>query len=124
MCIRDSAYPLQMYPAVKIMEGGLFPEPNPRLSDTMKRNFFRLVVIVLTGVAAVAVPLFGLFAALVGTFSNSFIAFIYPPVFYLKLFNTSTSVLNKVLCGIVFVFGLIGMGVGSTITVIKIVKSL
>jgi len=118
------AYPLQMYPAVKIMENGIFGQPNESLSDTLKRNFFRLFVVIMTIIAAVAVPLFGLFASLVGTFSNSFIAFIYPPLFYLKLFKTSVPIYHKILCVIICIIGILGMGIGSSVTIYKIIDQL
>jgi len=118
------AYPLQMFPAVNIMEKGLFNPPNESITDTLKRNFFRSFVVVMTIIAAVVVPLFGLFASLVGTFSNSFIAFIYPPMFYLKLFRNSVPIHHKILCAFVFVMGLLGMGIGSSVTLYNIVEQL
>jgi len=74
--------------------------------------------------AAVAVPLFGLFAALVGTFSNSLIAFIFPTLFYLQLFWGTSSLVRKILCVVILIFGLLGMGIGSAVVLSDIIKEL
>ncbi len=73
------------------------------------------------------VPYFGLFASFVGCFSNSFLAFIFPTVFYFKIFHFGSKgrtmkPLMLLLCGIVCLVGISGMLVGSTITIMQIVQ--
>ena len=59
------AYPLQMFPVVKICEKYLFGEMEITLGDTIKRNSFRVLVVCITVVAAMVIPYFGLFSSLV-----------------------------------------------------------
>lgn len=91
-------YPLQMFPVLKILEGAILPPTLKGNTDTLVRNMFRVVVVAASIAVAVSVPLFGYFAALVGAFSNSFLAFIFPPLFYLKLFGWQTPSWRWALC--------------------------
>jgi hypothetical protein len=116
-----------MFPVVQILERALLPKQfgGPYL-DTALRNLLRALLVVFSVAAAISIPLFGLFASFVGTFSNSFIAFIFPPVAYLKLFYPKgvVPVWKLIACIVVLIIGLIGMGVGSTIIIKDIVTAL
>jgi len=119
------AFPLQMFPVVQIMERSVFATPlsKPWL-DTLIRNILRTVLVCVSAGAAIGIPLFGLFAGFVGTFSNSFIAFIFPPIFYLSLFRGQIPIWKIILCVIICIIGIFGMVVGSVVIVKDIVYDL
>jgi len=124
------AYPLQMFPVVCILEAAIFkPSSFPtnrkqNLFDTLKRNVFRSLLVISTAGLAIVIPCFGLFASLCGAFSNSFISFIFPPLFYLKLFGRTTPMLKKLACGFVFLVGVVGMVVGTAVSGKDIVEKI
>jgi len=113
------AYPLQMYPVTSIVEGMIF-EPKDNNFDTIKRNVLRIVIVVGTAFIAQRVPYFGDFSALVGCFSNSSLAFIFPTLFYMKLFRKEMSPLMFAFNIFVLVFGIAGTVIGSVLVINKI----
>lgn len=122
------AFPLQMFPVIKILEGAIFPRPlRSIVADTLARYAFRTFLTVACLVVALEVKLFGLFSGLVGTFSNSFIAFIFPPLAYLVLSRRaglSVPIWKWILCIIVIIIGFVGMIVGSAVIIKDIVEAL
>jgi proton-coupled amino acid transporter len=118
------AYPLQMFPMVQLTESFLEPlwRGRGKWVDFWARNVYRLLVVALTAVLAIAVPLFGDFVSLVGSFTSSGIAYIFPPLFFLKLFWRETGLLTKLVCLFIITLGTFGMCIGTYMAIVKIVK--
>eukprot|EP01114_Cavostelium_apophysatum_P008085 TRINITY_DN2036_c0_g2_i1.p1 TRINITY_DN2036_c0_g2~~TRINITY_DN2036_c0_g2_i1.p1 ORF type:complete len:449 (-),score=121.61 TRINITY_DN2036_c0_g2_i1:7-1353(-) len=127
------AYPLQMFPVIQILERLIIPKnlgiARPWL-DTLVRNVMRACLAALSLGMAKAIPYFGLFSALVGTFSNSFMAFIFPCIAYLKLFRHDEDKDKRprwwmtAFCIFVILIGIIGMGVGSAMVIKELVHDI
>lgn len=122
------AFPLQMFPVIKILEGAIFPPVmKPLVLDYVARYAFRIVLTVACLVVALEVKLFGLFSSLVGTFSNSFIAFIFPPLAYLILSKREhhyIPIWKWILCITIIMIGIAGMLVGSAVIIKDIIEAL
>ncbi|OQS04577.1 vacuolar amino acid transporter [Thraustotheca clavata] len=100
------SYPLFLFPAVKIIEDMLLL---PRRSSGLKaqKNLVRALIVIMT----VMVAYFGqdrldLFVSIVGAFCCVPLSFIYPPLFYLKLFP-DTSFFSKFLDTSVVLIGIV-----------------
>jgi len=123
------AYPLQMFPVIQILERIIFKIERKSIVDTLLRNLLRTALTIFTIGLALKVPYFGKFSAFVGTFSNSFIAFIFPPIAFLKLFSGPDSpriisLWQKILCVTISIIGFIGLGVGSSVVGKDIVQAI
>jgi hypothetical protein len=78
--------PLQLFPAVRIMETGLFPysgKANPRVKWT--KNLFRSGIVMLCAMVAWAGAAdLDKFVALIGSFACVPLCYVYPPMLHLK----------------------------------------
>ena len=86
-----------------------------------KRSVFRAVVVLMITIFAVLLgPLFADVLSLVGSFSMSLMAFILPCLFALVAMGKHMSRLDYISCVVLGIFGVVGMGVASTVSVIQI----
>jgi proton-coupled amino acid transporter len=79
--------PLQLFPAVRIMEGGLFPRVSGKADVRVKwaKNAFRAgVVCVCAGVAYLGAADLDKFVALIGSFACVPLCYVYPPMLHLR----------------------------------------
>jgi amino acid permease len=111
-----------MFPVTVVMEEWFAP-PHCRLQE-LRRYAVRLVLVTITILMAAFIPEFGLFISFIGSFSNSFAGFILPQIFFLKLcWHTSTRG-EKVANCFIIVFGLLGGGISSVISMQNIIETL
>lgn len=141
-------YPIQMVPVFQIIEDSLlepsrmneqafccgrratFLEAQPRMCRTIKPStkhvlksmLLRAIVVVLSVGAAISIPYFDLFLSLIGGLGSACLMFVLPPAAYLKAFWKETSVVLRVACIVLFVFGIATMGVTTVFTILGIVQ--
>ena len=80
------SYPMQIMPVFEIVEASKFYShlPTLRTFTPTKRLFLRTLLVLLSAVAAMLVPKFGLFINLIGAFACTALAFILPVQMYNK----------------------------------------
>ncbi|KAL7276375.1 hypothetical protein RUND412_000642 [Rhizina undulata] len=111
--------PLQLFPAIRIMETGLFPRSGKN-NPTVKwqKNIFRFLTVFVTALIAWggAADL-DKFVALIGSFACIPLVYIYPPMLHLKAHNNSTFMkcADVGLC----IFGFCVMAYTTTLTIQK-----
>jgi proton-coupled amino acid transporter len=79
--------PLQLFPAVRIMETGLFPHKSGKADPRVKwtKNLFRTaVVLVCACVAYLGAADLDKFVALIGSFACVPLCYVYPPMLHLR----------------------------------------
>jgi len=116
------SYPLQISPVVNLIENAI-TNPEDRFYE-LKRTLIRICLVLVTVGLAVVVPLFDLVTNLVGAFSNTFAGFILPVAFHIKLFYHKMHWTQFVFDILVLLFGTIGGGTATVLTVIKIVDTI
>eukprot|EP00903_Cladosiphon_okamuranus_P012701 g11875.t1 len=104
------SYPLQLFPAVKCLEGHLFGAVRQRsLLRKWLKNSLRAALVLLTAAVAMFVgPSFDNFAGLVGGFCAVPLALVYPSAFRLKLMGDSMSGFERVWTWLVLSCGCFG----------------
>ncbi|CAM9976758.1 unnamed protein product [Pylaiella littoralis] len=104
------SYPLQLFPAVKCLEGHLFGAVRQRsLLRKWLKNSLRAALVLFTAAVAMFVgPRFDNFAGLVGGFCAVPLALVYPSAFQLKMMGDSMSTLDRVWAWTVVVCGAFG----------------
>lgn len=121
-------YPVQMFPVISMLEqyvfGKVSVEKRMSWSFEWQRNGLRTVLVVITGLVAIAIPFFNLFINLVGAVGCSLMAFILPCLFHMKLFfgrcGLPILLLNLALLG----FGLIASEISAAITIASIYSAI
>jgi hypothetical protein len=137
--------PIFLFPVFETFESNLFPaqpadddsvqdgvdmddvveeseSDKPTGVNEVKRSLFRAaVVLMITCFAVMLGPLFADVLSLVGSFSMSFMAFILPCTFAITGMGKTLSKLDYVSCVALGVFGMGGMCVASTVSVIQII---
>ncbi|KAI1501108.1 transmembrane amino acid transporter protein-domain-containing protein [Biscogniauxia marginata] len=111
--------PLQIFPAIRIMENGLFTRSgkyNPYIK--WQKNVFRFFVVLLCGLIAWGgADNLDKFVALVGNFACIPLVYIYPPMLHYK--GVARSRARKVSDIALCVFGVIAMAYTTSLTVIS-----
>lgn len=80
------SYPLCAVPAAEILEGKMFPGRSELMPPTLPQRFLsRGGVVLLSTTVATWIPSFVLVVSLIGCFSVGLVAFIFPPLFHLRL---------------------------------------
>jgi len=103
------SYPVMMFPATQILEKSkLFEQVWSGGSVVVKTNVFRVLLVAVTCLVAMAVPHFALFANLIGALACSCLAFVLPAVFYLKLYKGEISGFHRCVCYCSVLFGVVG----------------
>jgi proton-coupled amino acid transporter len=106
------SYPVQLFAGVDIIEHYEFYRNMPSLPwwPDFKYYFFRTSIVLLTGFIAVSIPQFGIFLDFLGAFAGTFLCFIFPVVFYNKVFADKISGGQKVInYTVIVVGGILGM---------------
>lgn len=109
--------PLQLFPAIRIMEQGLFAQSGKH-SPTIKwqKNLFRfLTVFVTAGISWGGADDLDKFVALIGSFACIPLVYMYPPMLHMKACATKSwqKIADVALC----IFGLVVMVYTTTLTV-------
>ena len=98
-------YPIQMWPAIQILEGSRmyrslkslinnlkqFDEESEHWNELLPSMIFRTLLVIVTLICATSIPNFGTFVAIIGSISCSLIAYILPSIFSLKLHPNATA---------------------------------
>jgi len=105
-------YPLQMWPVVEIFEGAIVFQPHSPF-----KYLLRASIVMVTVIVAKYVPFFGLIISFIGSFSNSIVSFIFPPLCYLKLSWMSMNRVTRFFNVLILCFGLVATAVATTLAV-------
>jgi proton-coupled amino acid transporter len=116
-------YPMQLFPVTEIFDFVFLKKASENLFD-VKGNIIRVVCCLFTATIAFFVPFFGLISGLIGALGSSFLAFILPVVFHLKLFHRTLSwwVIAKDV--VILLFGSAALIVGTIFAVRDIIDAL
>ncbi|OCL03573.1 hypothetical protein AOQ84DRAFT_356846 [Glonium stellatum] len=112
--------PVQLFPAIRIVETSFFGEKSGKSSTTTKwkKNMFRAALTIACGLIAIAgASDLDKFVALIGSFACVPLVYIYPPLLHLK--GVARSKLVQGCDILLIVVGLVAMGYSTTITVLK-----
>jgi proton-coupled amino acid transporter len=110
--------PLQLFPAIRIVENGLFGKKSGKRNPTVKwlKNSFRLfAVLVCAGIAIAGSNDLDKFVSLVGSLCCLPLCFIFPPLFHLKAIASTFR--QKATDVILVVFGVCSMAYAAGITI-------
>lgn len=120
-------YALQFFVPVKI----LLPWVNSKFSsfgiEDMRDYLFRLFLIMITFLAAIAIPFLGLFIDLLGSVASSSLALIFPAIIFEFSLNTNTSVtvcrkiIYRICVVVLIVVGITGGVLGTVMSAKEIV---
>lgn len=117
------SYPLQFYVPFNIAWPIMQKYFQSDKSSEVAEYVTRTVLVFITFVFAIAIPNLGAVISLVGAFSSSALALIFPPFIEIITFWTEKEALSKwVLCKDIFImiFGFIGFAVGSYCSLLNI----
>lgn len=109
--------PLQLFPAIRIMENGLFTRSG-KFNNKVKweKNIFRFLTVIATAfIAWGGADDLDKFVALIGSFACVPLCFLYPPLLHLRA--CASSLRDKLLDGLVMLFGTVAMLYTTYITV-------
>lgn len=113
--------PLQLFPAIRIMENGLFTTRSGKNNTIVKweKNVFRVAVVFMCAWVSIVGSKDKLdkFVALVGTLFCAPLCFLFPPLFHLKA--AAKSYLRKCADVAVIVFGLLCMLYGTAMVLVQ-----
>ncbi|CCX10174.1 transmembrane amino acid transporter protein-domain-containing protein [Pyronema domesticum] len=113
--------PLQLFPAIRIMESGLFPRSgkfNWRVKWT--KNFFRYFVVVGTALIAWGgADDLDKFVAIIGSFACIPLVYIYPPLLYMKAMGSEIGRKERGMLWLLCAFGLAVMAYTTALTAWK-----
>ncbi len=87
------SYPIQLFAGIDIVEhfGCYASLPTLPWWPDFKYYFIRTSIVLFTGFIAVTVPQFGVFLDFLGSFAGTFLCFIFPVMFYNKVFGATMS---------------------------------
>eukprot|EP00164_Ancoracysta_twista_P002453 GFYU01003251.1.p1 GENE.GFYU01003251.1~~GFYU01003251.1.p1 ORF type:complete len:117 (-),score=25.36 GFYU01003251.1:144-494(-) len=108
-----------MFPLNVILEERLIANREDPYRET-KRITMRVFIVGLTALIAVELPAFELVTSFVGSFSNGLVAYILPPIFYLKFFGDEISRKESMWVKFVFCVGLLGSSYSSIVVLLEI----
>jgi amino acid permease len=113
-------YPMQMYPVWRIIESS-------QLYTTHCTTLYhfvvgRLLMLGVTMFVAVYIPHFGLFANFNGSFAATALVFVFPTLFYLKLFQNELTPLQRATSYGLIVFGIVGGCTSMYATILAAIK--
>ncbi|XP_054756016.1 proton-coupled amino acid transporter 1-like isoform X2 [Lytechinus pictus] len=96
---------------------------------TIAEYAFRTIIVIITMILAIAIPQLSLFISLVGAMASSTLALIFPPLieeltFGFHGYRTPTSILRLIKNAFICLFGLIGFGAGTFVSIQGIVEKL
>lgn len=103
--------PLQLFPAIRILENGIFAYKSGKgnLSIKWTKNGFRIVLVVLTSLLAwIGASNLDRFVAIIGSFACIPLIYLYPPLLHLKTLRQEDS-LKRLVDMVVIVFGVVLM---------------
>lgn len=114
-----------MLPAFEIIEGSsLFKRiRNSKKYPKAKSYVMRTIMVMFTGVVASLVPRFGLFVALIGSFTCTVLAFIMPVLMYNAVFKDSIPIAKKRFHIALVVFGVFCGTVSFVISSIDLINA-
>ncbi len=128
-------YPIQMWPAIQILEGSRLYRSFTKFFNTSIKSFdndewnelipsmiFRTLLVIVTLICATAIPKFGTFVAIIGSISCSLIAYILPTLFSLILHPNATRNEKWIKYGMC-AFGVIGGFISFVIEIIELFQS-
>ena len=99
--------PLQLFPAIKILENKVFPRhASGKFDPRVKwlKNYFRgLIVLITVTIAWIGANDLDKFVSLIGSFACIPLIYIYPPLFHFKVFQHSFW--SRVVDLVILVFG-------------------
>eukprot|EP01112_Ceratiomyxa_fruticulosa_P000684 TRINITY_DN1060_c0_g1_i9.p1 TRINITY_DN1060_c0_g1~~TRINITY_DN1060_c0_g1_i9.p1 ORF type:complete len:469 (-),score=74.70 TRINITY_DN1060_c0_g1_i9:68-1474(-) len=113
-------YPIQLFPVCNIVEDAIF-KPETTFVE-VKRVMVRTVLVSLTVVVAIFIPYFDLVTSLIGSFSNSMAAFIFPTIFMISVFRGRLSWSQIILNIVILIIGIIASAVSSALSITNIIK--
>lgn len=115
-------FPVQLFPVIGIIEEKEWIYLDKwYLSRTLQQNIMRvLLALAATGIA-LAIPHFGLFIGLIGSFGSSMLAFILPTCFHTKLFWDDMGWIAKTRNFLIIAFGVLGGVLGTALTLKKLI---
>jgi amino acid permease len=111
-------YPLQLFVVTDIGEEYLFTSGLLSTKHQFwKQNLFRTILVLFTGVIAVAIPNFNSLISLIGSFGSAALQFIFPGLIYLRLYRWKSGYFMRFFSVFIVVFGVgVGaLGTGQTI---------
>lgn len=110
------AYPIPLYPLCLAVESAMGINKLTGRTELVQRIFVRSLLVFGTVFLASVLPYFGSVLSLVSAITLMSVAFILPPVFYIKLYNQSQTLplskLKIIYCLCLMLMGVIGMGFG------------
>eukprot|EP01102_Stenamoeba_stenopodia_P021644 TRINITY_DN8787_c0_g1_i1.p1 TRINITY_DN8787_c0_g1~~TRINITY_DN8787_c0_g1_i1.p1 ORF type:complete len:453 (-),score=79.59 TRINITY_DN8787_c0_g1_i1:144-1502(-) len=121
------AFPLPMNPINLTLENTLNFESLPRKRELVFRVVLRTCVVALAVLVASVVPFFGIFLELISALAGISVAFILPVFFYFVLCRKHGHHIARfdlVCMGLVFVIGILGMGVGLYYSINDLIENL
>lgn len=112
--------PLQLFPAIRIMETGMFPRSG-KFNAKVKwsKNLFRFAVVTVTGLIAWGgADDLDKFVAIIGSFACIPLVYIYPPLLHMRAYPGRGWISNTIEIGLC-VFGIIVMVYTTALTAMK-----
>ncbi|KMZ71552.1 Amino acid transporter family protein [Zostera marina] len=111
-------YSFLMNPLAKGVEGLLPNQINAESTYTFYG--LRITLVASTVYAALFFPYYGILIALTGSFLSLLVAVILPPICFLKIAKNKASTLQVYLCYVIIALGVIGAGLGTYSSILKI----
>ncbi|KAK3798097.1 hypothetical protein RRG08_034653 [Elysia crispata] len=102
-------YPVMMFPVMNILERYFIPDAHKSL---WKGNVLRGLVVLLTGMVVIVIPNFADLMALVGATCCTFLAFVMPGLFHMRLFRGDLTRRQKFFDWTLITLGLLGTVLG------------
>ncbi|GFO11588.1 proton-coupled amino acid transporter 1 [Plakobranchus ocellatus] len=102
-------YPVMMFPVMRILEHYFIPDAH---KSFWKGNVLRGLVVLLTGMVVIVIPNFADLMALVGATCCTFLAFVMPGLFHMKLFQGDLSQRQKLFDWTLICLGILGTILG------------
>lgn len=128
-----TSYTIPVYTVFDILENIEFPccrIENPGFAKQTKDNMayyqalaVRLCIISFTLFVAVIIPHFGLYMALVGSFTGMCLAFIFPAIFHIKICYERLKWYNFVADFLTAIFGIVGAIIGCHFSVLALIEA-
>ncbi|XP_014675435.1 PREDICTED: proton-coupled amino acid transporter 1-like [Priapulus caudatus] len=116
-------YALQFYVAMEIM----WPPLRNRIANEDRHLvwelIFRVILVSLTFLLAVAIPDLSLFISLVGAAASSSLALIFPPILDVVAFWDEMSSLRFIKNFLILIFGLVGFITGTAVSIQQIIRT-
>jgi len=89
-----------------------------------KQNILRISVVVFVSFIAVLIPEFGLIISFIGSFGSAALAFIFPSLFHIKMFQNEAPKKIIILDFLFLIIGIVGGAIGTIITTMELVDAM